>query len=111
MLTKRDKKKLIDKVNFLFEKGCIRVLVQRAPDGVLMFYENNAESINAEVVIIRSLIDESEANRLIKEDRKMLMVFCHKHYAARPFTDISQQVKLPKALLRNAEKNIKPGDV
>ena len=102
MITEKDKNTLINKINTpLSSLAHARVLIKNASPALCQFYENNAEKINAEVIVIRGESDESLAAKLRNSTNQVLFIFSEKYWVVPDyFAGVSKAIELPKALLK-----------
>ncbi|MGL5472654.1 MAG: hypothetical protein ACRDCT_31475 [Shewanella sp.] len=103
----KDAKKLITVVNTLLADYHARVAIYEMPSSILMFFEENAEQVNGDVVIVRDKNDEGWAALKRNECPKVLFVFSEDYCVPSYFSGVCKQIVLPKALIKRFNANNK----
>jgi len=102
MLTSKDENTLINKPNKLLADYHARVMIEEVPEIILSFYENNADKINGEVVVVRTKDDEAKAAIARNQKDKVLFVFGDQYWVTSYFSGVSEKIKLSNALIKRA---------
>lgn len=102
MLNEKDKTALLKKANKLLADYHARIMVQEVPEAICSFYEQNADKVNGEVVVVRSKDDEPAAARARNTCEKVLFVFRDTYWITSYFSGVCHDIPLSKALIRRA---------
>ncbi|WP_318515571.1 hypothetical protein [Photobacterium leiognathi] len=103
MLTERDHKTLINKPNKTINGLSIaRARIVDAPESILKFYEQNADQVSAQVVIVRSSADEANAAIARNSGKNTLFVFSDTYHVTSYFSGTTELITLSKAMLKRA---------
>jgi hypothetical protein len=105
MLLEKDKATLIKKPNSLLNATCTRVMIEDATDSIINFYENNAQDIEGQVIIVRTNQDAALAAAVRNSGNKVLFVFSDKFSVTSYFSGTCQRVPLTKALITRSLLN------
>jgi hypothetical protein len=97
---KKDLDKLIRLPNALFADGFARVLIKDMPDSVLELFEANKDSIDANVIILKSEDDKPLAASYRNSGKNVLFVFSAKYRATSYFTSVSKEYTMPYAMVK-----------
>lgn len=99
-IQEKDQRVLINKANRLLAGSTARIYIDAVPESVVDFYEQNQDLINADVVIVRSKLDESAAASARNSGRKVLLVFSHKCIVDSYFSGTCFKLILSNALMK-----------
>jgi len=102
----KDKDKLINTPNRALNPMCVRVLLSDMPEEVLKFYEENAQLVDAKVVIVRSERDEGHAANVRNSPGRIFFIFSD-DYLQVPiyYRGVSKEISLPAALVSRVRKS------
>lgn len=99
IIQETDRQLLIKRPNDLLAKYHSRVYIEDVPETILAFYEQNANEIQGEVLIVRSKNDEGFAAFRRNNADKALFLFGREYWVDSYFSGTCQRILLPKALL------------
>lgn len=94
-----DQQTLINRPNDLLAKHHARVYIENVPESILAFYEDNAEKITGEVLVVRSKKNEGFAAFRRDNASKALFLFGSDYWVGSYFSGSCQKIVLPKDLL------------
>ncbi|MGR5368440.1 hypothetical protein [Photobacterium damselae] len=105
MLTAKDHSTLISKVNKKFSEMECRVRIENATPAMIEFYRANASKINANVVVLESDDDDSQAAKIRNSGESALFVFADSYsiYGVPSyFSGTTNLIEFPKALIKRS---------
>lgn len=99
-ITEKDQKQLINTPNkALADNHVARVYVNSVPEAILKFYEDNADKINGEVVVVRSHADAGYAAHCRNNAPKILFLFGKEYWPDAYFTGTANKLAFSKRLM------------
>lgn len=105
MLTEKDKQALIKLPNDMLATFRARVMLTDMPESILRFYEENADQINGDVIVVRTKDQEGYAAYIRSTSPKVLFVFGDEYWVGDYFSGVCDRIALPAALLKRAKRS------
>ncbi len=93
-ITLRDQKLLFDTPNkALSDNNVARVYIDSVPEAILRFYEENADKITGEVVVVRTKADAGYAANRRNNASKVLFLFGQDYWPDSYFTGTANKLR------------------